>query len=476
MYLFLPICLLLYFILHGIKARNYLLLVMSLLFYAWGEPKWIILMIVTTLIDYGAGLLVDQYRGQKLAKWALAGSVVITLSFLAVFKYLGFFNQNLNQIFGAELPTQIFNLPIGISFYTFQAITYVVDVYRGKAQVQRSYANLLLYVALFPQLIAGPIVRYTDIAAQLENREMTLPGFSKGITRFVTGLGKKVLLANIAGQVATSLIGGDLSKASVLGAWLGIFAYTFQIYFDFSGYSDMAIGLGHMFGFTYVENFNYPYISKSITEFWRRWHISLSTFFRDYVYIPLGGNRRHQLRNMFIVWALTGLWHGASWNFVLWGLYYFVFLAIEKLFLGKFLEKLPAVVGHAYALFIIVVGWVFFYFDDVSRLGQMLKLMFGFSGQAGVLPTDTVLLKNHLVFFLVAIIACIPVSKLVKALLIRFSRKGSVQESLAGAAGILYDVALLFFSTGRHCLPGGWLIQSVPLFPILSKGGRLHEI
>ena len=447
MYLFLPICLLLYFILHGIKARNYLLLVMSLLFYAWGEPKWIILMIVTTLIDYGAGLLVDQYRGQKLAKWALAGSVVITLSFLAVFKYLGFFNQNLNQIFGAELPTQIFNLPIGISFYTFQAITYVVDVYRGKAQVQRSYANLLLYVALFPQLIAGPIVRYTDIAAQLENREMTLPGFSKGITRFVTGLGKKVLLANIAGQIATSLIGGDLSKASVLGAWLGIFAYTFQIYFDFSGYSDMAIGLGHMFGFTYVENFNYPYISKSITEFWRRWHISLSTFFRDYVYIPLGGNRRHQLRNMFIVWALTGLWHGASWNFVLWGLYYFVFLAIEKLFLGKFLKKLPAVVGHAYALFIIVVGWVFFYFDDVSRLGQRLKLMFGFSGQAGVLPTDTVLLKNHLVFFLVAIIACIPVSKLVKALLIRFSRKGPVQESLAGAAGILYDVALLFFST-----------------------------
>lgn len=447
MYLFLPICLLLYFILHGIKARNYLLLAMSLLFYAWGEPKWIILMIMTTLIDYGAGLLVDQYRGQKLAKWALAGSVVITLSFLAVFKYLGFFNQNLNQIFGAELPTQIFNLPIGISFYTFQAITYVVDVYRGKAQVQRSYANLLLYVALFPQLIAGPIVRYTDIAAQLENREMTLPGFSKGITRFVTGLGKKVLLANIAGQVATSLIGGDLSKASVLGAWLGIFAYTFQIYFDFSGYSDMAIGLGHMFGFTYVENFNYPYISKSITEFWRRWHISLSTFFRDYVYIPLGGNRRHQLRNMFIVWALTGLWHGASWNFVLWGLYYFVFLAIEKLFLGKFLEKLPAVVRHVYALFIIVIGWVFFYFDDVSRLGQMLKLMFGFSGQAGVLPTDTVLLKNHLVFFLVAIIACIPVSKLVKALLIRFSRKGPVQESLAGAAGILYDVALLFFST-----------------------------
>ena len=447
MYLFLPVCLLLYFILRSIKARNYLLLAMSLLFYAWGEPKWIILMIVTTLIDYGAGLLVDKYRGQKLAKWALAGSVVITLSFLAVFKYLGFFNQNLNQIFGAELPTQIFNLPIGISFYTFQAITYVVDVYRGKAQVQRSYANLLLYVALFPQLIAGPIVRYTDIAAQLENRETTLPGFSKGITRFVTGLGKKVLLANIAGQVATSLIGGDLSQASVLGAWLGIFAYTFQIYFDFSGYSDMAIGLGHMFGFTYVENFNYPYISKSITEFWRRWHISLSTFFRDYVYIPLGGNRRHQLRNMFIVWALTGLWHGASWNFVLWGLYYFVFLAIEKLFLGKFLEKLPAVVGHVYALFIIVVGWVFFYFDDVSRLGQMLKLMFGFSGQAGVLPTDTVLLKNHLVFFLVAIIACIPVSKLVKALLIRFSRKGPVQESLAGAAGILYDVALLFFST-----------------------------
>lgn len=447
MYLFLPVCLLLYFILRGIKARNYLLLVMSLLFYAWGEPKWIVLMIVTTLVDYGAGLLVDKYRGQKQAKWALAGSVVITLSFLAVFKYLGFFNQNLNSLFGAELPTQIFNLPIGISFYTFQAITYVVDVYRGKARVQRSYANLLLYVSLFPQLIAGPIVRYTDIAEQLESRETTVEGFARGITRFVMGLGKKVLLANIAGQIATSLIGGDLSKASVLGAWLGIFAYTFQIYFDFSGYSDMAIGLGHMFGFTYVENFNYPYISKSITEFWRRWHISLSTFFRDYVYIPLGGNRRHQLRNMFVVWALTGLWHGASWNFVLWGLYYFVFLAIEKLFLGKYLEKLPAVVGHIYALFIVVVGWVFFYFDDVSRLGQMLKLMFGFSGQAGVMPTDTILLKNHLVFFMVAIVACIPVSKLVKALLIRFSRRGTVQETVAGAVGIVYDVALLFFST-----------------------------
>lgn len=447
MYLFLPVCLLLYFILRGIKARNYLLLVMSLLFYAWGEPKWIVLMIVTTLVDYGAGLLVDKYRGQKQAKWALAGSVVITLSFLAVFKYLGFFNQNLNSLFGAKLPTQIFNLPIGISFYTFQAITYVVDVYRGKARVQRSYANLLLYVSLFPQLIAGPIVRYTDIAEQLESRETTVEGFARGITRFVTGLGKKVLLANIAGQIATSLIGGDLSKASVLGAWLGIFAYTFQIYFDFSGYSDMAIGLGHMFGFTYVENFNYPYISKSITEFWRRWHISLSTFFRDYVYIPLGGNRRHQLRNMFVVWALTGLWHGASWNFVLWGLYYFVFLAIEKLFLGKYLEKLPAVVGHVYALFIVVVGWVFFYFDDVSRLGQMLKLMFGFSGQAGVMPTDTILLKNHLVFFMVAIVACIPVSKLVKALLIRFSRRGTVQEVVAGAVGIVYDVALLFFST-----------------------------
>ena len=447
MYLFLPVCLLLYFILRGIKARNYLLLVMSLLFYAWGEPKWIVLMIVTTLVDYGAGLLVDKYRGQKQAKWALAGSVVITLSFLAVFKYLVFFNQNLNSLFGAELPTQIFNLPIGISFYTFQAITYVVDVYRGKARVQRSYANLLLYVSLFPQLIAGPIVRYTDIAEQLESRETTVEGFARGITRFVTGLGKKVLLANIAGQIATSLIGGDLSKTSVLGAWLGIFAYTFQIYFDFSGYSDMAIGLGHMFGFTYVENFNYPYISKSITEFWRRWHISLSTFFRDYVYIPLGGNRRHQLRNMFVVWALTGLWHGASWNFVLWGLYYFVFLAIEKLFLGKYLEKLPAVVGHIYALFIVVVGWVFFYFDDVSRLGQMLKLMFGFSGQAGVMPTDTILLKNHLVFFMVAIVACIPVSKLVKALLIRFSRRGTVQETVAGAVGIVYDVALLFFST-----------------------------
>ena len=414
MYLFLPICLLLYFILHGIKARNYLLLVMSLLFYAWGEPKWIILMIVTTLIDYGAGLLVDQYRGQKLAKWALAGSVVITLSFLAVFKYLGFFNQNLNQIFGAELPTQIFNLPIGISFYTFQAITYVVDVYRGKAQVQRSYANLLLYVALFPQLIAGPIVRYTDIAAQLENREMTLPGFSKGITRFVTGLGKKVLLANIAGQVATSLIGGDLSKASVLGAWLGIFAYTFQIYFDFSGYSDMAVGLGNIFGFRFQENFHYPYLSKSITEFWRRWHMTLGSWFRDYVYIPLGGNRVKKPRwflNIAIVWFLTGLWHGAAWNFIFWGLYFFLFIYMENTFLLEKFSRLPRFVSHLYAMVVVYFGWVLFRCESLGNLGAILKGMFGLNHNGFIDLSTSVLFQNNLYLLIFCIIASTPLLK-----------------------------------------------------------------
>ena len=449
-YLFLPLNLILYFISSNKTWRNGVLLAFSLFFYAWGEPVWVFMLMLTAFLDYTWARCIEYFRlsGQsRRMKLALAASLLFDLGMLGVFKYSGFFVENLNLLTGLSLPVPQISLPIGISFYTFQTISYVLDVYRGQVPAQKSYCKYLMYLSSYHQLVAGPIVRYSDVAAQIEERHTTPQDMSEGITRFCIGLTKKVVLANAAGKLVEQYLNAPLQELSVAGAWFGVLLYSIQLYYDFSAYSDMAIGLGRMFGFHYHTNFNYPYLAKSVTDFWRRWHISLGSFFRDYVYIPLGGNRRHQLRNMFIVWALTGLWHGASWNFVLWGLYYFVFLAIEKLFLGKFLEKLPAVVGHAYALFIIVVGWVFFYFDDVSRLGQMLKLMFGFSGQAGVLPTDTVLLKNHLVFFLVAIIACIPVSKLVKALLIRFSRKGPVQESLAGAAGILYDVALLFFST-----------------------------
>ena len=416
-YIFLPICLGLYFLMRGMKAKNIILLIMSLLFYAWGEPVWVILLIFSTVVDYTNGLIIEKHRNQWQAKAALVASLVINLSMLGVFKYSGFFVENINALLGTGIPVPSFNLPIGISFYTFQTISYTVDVYRDKVKVQHSFANFLLFVSLFPQLIAGPILRYADIDEQIDNRRTTLQGFSAGITRFAAGLGKKVLLANLAGEITTNLIGSDLSGLSVVGAWTGIFFYAMQIYFDFSGYSDMAIGLGKMFGFTYVENFNFPYISKSITEFWRRWHITLSS------------------------------WHGASWNFILWGLYYFIFLMFEKLFFHKVLDRLPSIFSHIYSIFIILVGWVFFYFDDMSRLGHMLKLMFGLSGQPFVLSTDTLLLKNNLLLIVVLVIACTPVSVLVKKLLAHAAQKGKAANTAVGLVTVAYNVVMLFICT-----------------------------
>ena len=453
LFCFMPLALGLYYLVPG-RVKNAVLLVESLLFFCWGGITALPLAVGMVAINYAAGLLLASLPAGGKRKIVLIAAIVLTAAALVYCKYTNFLLDTLNVIASTGFAKLSFLdvLPLGISYYTFKLISYTADVYTGKVKAERSPVVFAVYVLMYPQLIVGPIVKYRDMADFLHQTQgrCTLQKAQDGAEMFVFGLAKKVILADSIAALWQDIIGTGgigLANASLPLAWLGIIAYSLQLYFDFAGYSEMSNGLSLMMGFECPANFNLPYISGSITEFWRRWHISLSGWFRDYIYIPLGGNRRHQLRNMFIVWALTGLWHGASWNFVLWGLYYFVFLAIEKLFLGKFLEKLPAVVGHAYALFIIVVGWVFFYFDDVSRLGQMLKLMFGFSGQAGVLPTDTVLLKNHLVFFLVAIIACIPVSKLVKALLIRFSRKGPVQESLAGAAGILYDVALLFFST-----------------------------
>lgn len=304
------------------------------------------------------------------------------------------------------------------------------------------------YTFLFSLSLSRPIVRYVDIAEQIENRRVTWQGFYRGITRFATGLAKKVILANTAGLLVSKFLDGDLSGASVVGVWVGVIAFTLQIYFDFSGYSDMAIGMGHMLGFKYVENFNYPYISKSITEFWRRWHISLGTFFREYLYIPLGGNRHNHIRNMFIVWAFTGLWHGASWNFVLWGLYYFAFLMIEKKVIGaERLEKIPSVIRHISSLFIIVVGWALFYFDDMSRLGQAFSVMFGLSGQPFMMPTDKLTLTNYVFFFIIAIIACLPVGKVVKELLSDFSQRGEKEEIVVGVVTVIYQIVLMFIST-----------------------------
>lgn len=355
------------------RWRNLILLAVSLIFYGWGEPVYVFLMVFTITIDYFFGLLIEKNNGDKVkARRFLAAAVATNLAILGLFKYAGFVVENLRIIPGLEsLKTPGISLPIGISFYTFQALSYVIDVYRNDTRAQKNIINFGAYVTLFPQLIAGPIVRYRDIDDQLAGREHSFNMAASGIRTFTAGLCKKVLLANTAGEMwkyFSRLPDGELTVA---GAWLGIIFYTFQIYFDFSGYSDMAIGLGRILGFRFLENFNYPYISKSITEFWRRWHISLYSWFREYVYIPLGGNRRGEMRtyfNLFVVWLLTGLWHGASWNFVIWGLYYVVLLIIEKAFLGKYLEKLPGFLRHIYALFFIAVGWLIFVFDGSDGL------------------------------------------------------------------------------------------------------------
>ena len=368
-------------------------------------------MLFSTILNFVYGALVQKYKGKTSAKWILASSVVLNLGILGFFKYTDFFIGNINAWFGTSIPLLNLTLPIGISFYTFQMMSYVIDVYRGDAAAQKNFVSFGAYVALFPQLVAGPIVRYTTIADQLDNRRESTDMFAYGIKRFVTGLAKKVLLANTIGQVWTQLSAMEVSSMSVVGTWVGALAFTFQIYFDFSAYSDMAIGLGQMLGFKFLENFDYPYISKSITEFWRRWHISLGTWFREYVYIPLGGNRKgliRQIFNLLIVWFCTGFWHGASWNFLIWGGYYGVLLIIEKLFLLKVLKKIPAFFSHVYTLFFVVIGWVIFGFDDMTKGWEYLKGMFGFGGLQLVDNMSLYLLLSNLVLILILIVASTP--------------------------------------------------------------------
>lgn len=438
---YLPLVLLGYYICPK-KGRNLFLLIVSLVFYAWGEPKYVFLMIFSILVNYIFGRLMDKNRGrQKRMKLLLVLSVVIDIGLLSVFKYTDFIITNVNAIFGANFDLLNIALPIGISFYTFQAMSYTIDVYRNDVRVQKNLIDFGMYITMFPQLIAGPIVRYADVQDQLADRSVTTADFSEGIMRFVVGLGKKVLLANQMGAVWSEIyaLGGDVSA---LMAWTGAIAYTFQIYFDFSGYSDMAIGLGRMFGFKFPENFRYPYQSVSITDFWRRWHITLSTWFKEYLYIPLGGNRRglaRQALNLLIVWSLTGFWHGAGWNFVMWGLYYFVILFIEKLFLLKALDKLPKFFRHVYALLLIIIGWVIFASDDVSVLLPYLGSMFGANGAIGGMDVYTLLTKAVLL-----IICCIASTELPKKLFL--SAAGAMNEKAAFTLKSVLMIALLAMS------------------------------
>ena len=383
--IFLPGVLLLYALCPG-RCRNLLLMLASFLFYAWGEPKYILIMLFSTVFDYGNGRLIEYFhqRENPVAKrWVLLVSVVGNLGILFVFKYTDFLVGSWNQLTSSHLGLLGVTLPIGISFYTFQTMSYTIDVYRGQVKAQRNLVDFGMYVSMFPQLIAGPIVRYQYIEEQIEKRVVTSQAWVSGMQRFLIGLGKKVIFANQIGLLWQEISGGNLQELSMGGAWLGAIAYTFEIYFDFSGYSDMAIGLGQMFGFRYPENFIYPYEAKNITEFWRRWHITLGQWFREYVYIPLGGNRRgipRQVVNLLVVWLLTGIWHGASWNFALWGLYFFALLLLEKLFLLKEMKRWWGFFQHLYGKFFIIVGWVIFAVEDFGELGRYLRAMFGLGG------------------------------------------------------------------------------------------------
>lgn len=410
LFYYLPLVLTIYFI-SPRKYRNLVLFLSSLLFYSWGEPKYIWIMLFSTLVDYTSGRMVHLYKTKdqiNKAKLWLGVSIFVNLGLLGFFKYSDFLISNINNLLNTGIPLLGFTLPIGISFYTFQTMSYTIDVYRGETGVQNNIISFGTYVTLFPQLIAGPIVRYKTVAEEIDHRVETYDLFGEGVKRFILGLGKKVLLANSIGLIWENISSVDISTIPTLTAWIGILAFSFQIYFDFSGYSDMAIGLGKMFGFNFLENFNYPYMSRSITEFWRRWHISLGTWFKEYLYIPLGGNRVSKwmnIRNILIVWMLTGIWHGASWNFALWGLYFGVILIIEKFVLMKYLEKLPSFFRSLYTLSLVLISWVIFAFDSFTDGLAYIKVLFASNG-AGLFNNNSIyLLYTNIILFIILIFA-----------------------------------------------------------------------
>lgn len=449
LFVFFPLNMLLYYLAKDIKAKNIILLVFSLAFYTWGEPVYVLLLLIMSLSDWILTTLMQDNR--RHAKVCLVAACVVNLSILGVFKYGTFFMQNFKLLTGFPSFVPQIALPIGISFYTFQLLSYVVDVYKGEVEAPKKYTHLLLYVSLYHQCIAGPIVRYSDVSAEILSRKITMTDVSDGINRFVVGLGKKVLLANACGAVADALVPVDTgitAGSTVMSLWFGMLMYSLQIYLDFSAYSDMAIGMGRMTGFHYRENFNYPYMSQSVTEFWRRWHISLGSFFRDYVYIPLGGNRKGKARtffNLFVVWFLTGMWHGASWNFILWGLYFFVFISLEKLFLGKVLKKLPGIVSNIYLLLVVYFGWVLFRFKDFGVLAKVLSGMFGGVGSFTDFETNTAVLGS-IFLAIAAITACYPLVAGIGKFM-RESGFGSNSVKVYYAVRAVAPVVIIFLST-----------------------------
>ncbi len=444
---FLPFFMICYFAAPG-RVKNFVLFLGSLIFYAWGEPVYVVLMLFSAVSDYIHGRLIDTRRGTRAAKWLLASSLIINLLLLGFFKYADFLIQSVNAVTGAAIPLLKLGLPIGISFYTFQTMSYTIDVYRGEAKAQKNLLDFALFVTMFPQLIAGPIVKYRQIEGSLHVRRADIRDISYGVKRFVLGLAKKVLLANNVGLLWNAVKGMDYTAVSVLTAWLGILAFALQIYFDFSGYSDMAIGLGSVMGFSFPENFNYPYISASVTEFWRRWHISLSSWFKEYVYIPLGGSRRglpRRIINLLIVWMLTGIWHGAGWNFLLWGLWFAVFLIAEKLFWGEVLSRLPGLVGHVYCLIVVAVGWAVFELESVGAVRTYLGAMFGVGGRVLRDRQALYLGRENLVLLVVCVLASTPLFAKIA---------GRLKDSRAGLSRAAYRV-------GEKMVPVALLLLSI---------------
>ena len=445
-YLFLPITLIIYYLMPK-KGKNLIILLSGLLFYSWGEPIYVIVMLISTMIDYFAGLIMNHFEGRKVPRRiCLIVSIVMNLGLLGIFKYSGFIAENINAIAGTQiidinnmnffgieyLPMNM--LPIGISFFTFQSMSYTIDLYLGNVKVQKNPISFAAFVTLFPQIVAGPIVRYDDVAKELDDRSITIDLIYDGIIKFIIGLSKKVLIANSIGALWTSIKATDIANVSVVSSWLGILAFTFQIYFDFSGYSDMAVGLGKMMGFNFPKNFDYPYLSKSISEFWRRWHITLGAWFKSYVYIPLGGNRKGMARTIFnlaVTWFLTGVWHGASWNFILWGKLYGVVIILEQLFLGKLLDKIPDIFGHIYTMLLVILGWVLFDTADLPTAGAYIAKMFGFGGGAFIDSTAMYQIATYGITFIICIIGCTNLPKLaVEAL----KKKSAVLVNYGGIA------------------------------------------
>ena len=441
-YIFLPVCLLCYALARGTKHKNTVLIIFSLIFYAWGEPVYIFLMLATAAVNYIAALFIGKYQGKVGDTAATVTAVVYDLLMLGVFKYSGFIVENINALFSSSLPVPDIRLPIGISFYTFQTISYIIDCHWEKVKPQRSFKDFLLFITLFPQLIAGPIVRYSSIEKEINERTISMSDVSYGLNRVALGLAKKVLLADQLSLIAESFL-GNIGGSTMLGAWYGAIAYAMQIYFDFSGYSDIAIGLGRVFGFHFDENFDHPFMCRDITEFWQRWHISLGTFFRDYLlYVPIFGKRR-KYGGLFLVWLCTGIWHGANWNYIIWGLYYGLFIFIELLIGKKKMKVIPVFIRHIYSKFIIIIGFAIFYFEDLGKLGTFFKTAFGFGKNGFIAVQDKISFVNNIFLIAVAVICCFPLIQSIKNVT---DRRFAAKATMSSAAAVVSALLLVITS------------------------------